>query len=228
MYEVKPERGSGRGRILHRNMLMPCNALLLEWPTQCTVGEQKHQTPHRKRQTEMTKPQTSDDSGSSDEEEHYWAHRLRHQHLKEPDVPSPVTPEIVHQLGPADEVEGPAVEVPLPKGLDSDTPISDAHSLEDNAMRGSNTQGVTQTVPDMDTPIRQVPELSETQPRRSKREKRPVETLTYESLGQPAYRVVHHNPCVNTMRPVYGQYSVPWLYPQMCGIDRVQLPVRHY
>lgn len=41
VYKVKPECGSGRGRIFHHNMLMPCNALPVEEPVQKAVQKQK-------------------------------------------------------------------------------------------------------------------------------------------------------------------------------------------
>lgn len=34
VYEVKPERGTGRARVLHRNMLMSCNSLPFEEPVE--------------------------------------------------------------------------------------------------------------------------------------------------------------------------------------------------
>lgn len=73
VYEVKRERGTGRGRILHQNMLMPCHASPLEKPAQCTVGGQKPHSQQRKRQTETKTQQIPADSENSDEEEHYWA-----------------------------------------------------------------------------------------------------------------------------------------------------------
>lgn len=97
VYDIKHEQETGRGRILHRNMSMPCHALLLGQPVQCSVGGQKPQSKEEK-QTETRTHETSDDSESSYEEEHYWTHRLRHHHHShEPDVAPPVTPELVHQ-----------------------------------------------------------------------------------------------------------------------------------
>lgn len=242
-YEVKPERGTGRGRILHRNMLMPCHALLLEQPVQCTVGGQKPQSQQRKRQTETKAHQASDDSESSDEEEHYWTHRLRHHHHhQEPDVAPPVTPGLIHQPEPGVEMEESTVDAPPQRSMDNDTSASDAASLMDkdvsasdtaslmdNTTTGRNTEEVKPTVPVADLPNDEATELSELQPRRSQRDRRPKETLTYESLGQPVHRVVHHNLLyVNTMGPVYGQYGMPWVSPQILGTHLIQLPVGYY
>lgn len=113
--------------------------------------------------------------------------------------------------------------------MDMDTSASDTASLMGNTTTGRNTEEVTQTVPVADPPNDQATELSETQPRRSQRDRRPRETLTYESLGQPVHRVVHRNPLyVNTMGLVYGQYGMPWVSPQMWGTHLVQLPVGYY
>lgn len=50
-----------------------------------------------------------------------------------------------------------------------------------------------------------VTELFETWPRRSQRDRRSKETITYQSPGQPVHPVVDCNPLyVNTMGPEYG------------------------
>lgn len=127
VYEVKPERGTGRGRILHRNMLMPCHALPVEKPAQCTVGGQKPHSQQRKTQTKTKTPQIPADSESSDEEEDYWAHRLRHHHhhSQEPDVAPPVIPDEVHQPGPGAETGRSTVDTPLQMFMDNHTPDND-------------------------------------------------------------------------------------------------------
>lgn len=234
VYEVKPERGTGRGRILHRNMLMPCNALPLERPAQFSVGGQKPHSQRRKRQTETKANQMN--SESSDEEEHYWAHRLRHHHQsREPDVAPSVAPGVVQQ--PAPGAEECRAETSLPILMDNDTSENDTQILMDNDTSGDDTQilvdsdttgdgiqEVARTVQSADLPGNQEPKLSETQPRRSQRERRPKETLTYESLGQPVHRVVglHNSPLyVNTLSPVYEQYGMPWASPELWGAHLV-------
>lgn len=132
----------------------------------------------------------------------------------------------MHQPDPGVETEESTVDASLQGCMDNDTSASDTPSLMDNATTGRDTHEVTQTVPVADLPYSQATELSETQPRRSQRDRRPRETLTYESLGQPVHRVIHRNPLyVNTMGPLYGQYGMPWVSPQMWGTHLVQLPV---
>ena len=228
VYEVKPERGTGRGRILHRNMLMPCNALPLEEPAQRIMGGQKPHIQQNKRHKENQIKETSEDSESSDEEEYYWAHRLRQHHHQpgEQDVAPPITPEIQGQPELGAEPEEFRMETPVQMLVDGDTTGND--------ITGCDTEEVTQAAQSADLPSSKEPEPSDTQPRRSQRERRPKETLTYESLGQPTHRVVgpHTNPLyVNTLAPAYGQYSMPWPPPQMFGTHPVYptlVPVGYY
>ena len=57
IYEVKPERGNGRSRVLHRNLLMPCDYLPLETPAEIT--------------TRVTQCQESDEDSGDEYELHY-------------------------------------------------------------------------------------------------------------------------------------------------------------
>jgi len=41
IYEVKPELRKGRSRILHRNLLLSCNHLLIEGQSNKDVGQEK-------------------------------------------------------------------------------------------------------------------------------------------------------------------------------------------
>lgn len=69
-----------------------------------------------------------------------------------------------------------------------------------NVTTGHDTQDVKQTV----RPARQSQQLSERQPYRSQRERRPKETLTQESLGQPIHRsgtIRWHKHLDNIVRP---------------------------
>lgn len=226
VYEVKPESGSGRGRVLHRNMLMPCNALPLQKPAQNTVREQKPYTQQRKRHKETEIRESSEESNeSSDEEMHYWAHRLRHHHHEpgeQNDAPQSI-PEKVPQLELRAEAEEFKMDAPVQMLVGNDTTGNDQLTPE-----------MTQTAPSADLPGNQEPEPSDIQLRRSQRERRPKETLTYESLGQPTQRVVglHTNPLyVNAMAPEYGQYRMSWPFPQMLGTPVLYptlVPVGYY
>ena len=60
VYEVKPEQGRGRSRVLHRNLLLPCDHLPLETDLQTK--------PRRKKNTSVA-PVTGTDLEEEDEEE---------------------------------------------------------------------------------------------------------------------------------------------------------------
>jgi len=162
VYEVKPESGSGRGRILHRNMLMPCNALPLEKPAQNTVREQNPHIRQRKRCKETEIRGTSQESDeSSDDEMHFWAHRLRHHH-HEPGEQND-TPQGIPEKAPQPELRAEGeefkVETPVQMLFDNDTTGNDEPTPE-----------ITQIVPSADLPSNQEPEPFDIQLRRSQRE----------------------------------------------------------
>lgn len=155
VYEVKPECGTERRRILHRNMLMPCDAFPLREPAQRALQRQSHRN-SRNRRENANRTETLEDSVSSDEGEYYWAHRLRHHHQQfgEQNVPSPASPGTVHQpeLTAGPEQEEFRIETPVEMTMDSIT-RSYTHKLTEPA----------------DLPNAQE-ELLDTQPHRSQRE----------------------------------------------------------
>lgn len=208
VYEVKPERGTGRSRILHRNMLMACNALPLEETAQKTAREQNPQQKKRRREIEMQ--ELSEDSESSVEETYQWDHRQRHHHQPgNQNIEPQTTPETAPQPELSAEAEEFRMETPM-------------QMFADNDITEYDTQEMIPTFQTAELPSNQESELCDTQPRRSQRERRPKEILTYESLGQPTHRMVglHINPLyVSTVAPAYGQYSMP--LPQMFGTHSV-------
>lgn len=94
----------------------------------------------------------------------------------------------------------------------------DEQATEDSAE--SETEHQTETAGSGDqSPNPGSPE-PEFQLRRSQRERRPKETLVYDTLGQPSHRVVklHSNLAyVNALGTLKGQYSGPWLTPFVWG-----------
>ncbi|XP_032363178.1 uncharacterized protein LOC116675624 [Etheostoma spectabile] len=179
VYEVKAENGTGNSRILHRNMLMPCDALPQQEPAKKT-GKNLH-IQKAKRHRESKTKDTSEDLETSSDDECYWANRLRHHHHKpgEQNVAPQNAPEIIQPEAEA-ETEEVRVETPAPVLVAQDTTERDIGSTEE----------VSHTVSAADCPVNQESELTDMQPRRSQRERRPRETLTYDSLGHPTHRVV--------------------------------------
>ena len=202
VYEVKSLSGTGRGRILHRNMLLSCDALPLQELENKTILNQLIQ--NAKRHRNKTKD-TSEDSESSSEDEYYWANRLRHHHHKTgaQNVAPQNAPEIL-QPEPEADVEEVRGDTPAPVLVDNDTTGIDFTRVD--------TEEVPLTVRAADCTGNQEPELTDMQPHHSQRERRPRETL-YDSLGRPKHRVVGlpTNPLyVNALAPGYGQYCMTW------------------
>ncbi|XP_048097779.1 uncharacterized protein LOC125293731 [Alosa alosa] len=62
VYEVQPEDGQGRTRVLHRNLLLPCDFLPVEMDTpEKNRGEKQHKQ-KKSRPTQYTEPESSSDS----------------------------------------------------------------------------------------------------------------------------------------------------------------------
>lgn len=181
VYEVRSERGTGRSRILHCNMLMPCNALPLQESARSTGKGQNPLSQKGKRHRDNKATETSEDTGSSEEEERYWAHKLRQrQHLeyRKQKGASPISPE----SDPQPELNAEAEQFSMDRPADND--------FTGNVIAGQDTQEVIQTVPFANLPSMEEAEAPDASPRRSQRDRRPKQTLTYDSVGQPTHRVV--------------------------------------
>lgn len=81
VYEVAPE-GGGKCRVLHRNLLLPCDSLPLSHPETDPQPKRASPTPRRKRGQKTDKQIESSDSDSSDEGElvcHFPNHQQQRQ-----------------------------------------------------------------------------------------------------------------------------------------------------
>jgi len=72
IYKVAPEKGPGRSRILHRNILMPCDALLdpISIPDSDTKATQKPKPIRSKQRHKPVLKEREEDESSSEEEEY--------------------------------------------------------------------------------------------------------------------------------------------------------------
>lgn len=225
VYEVKPERGTGRGRILHRNMLMPCNALPLSHSTRTESNRSKPK--HRSKDTHLSNQ--SEDPESSDEEELYWTQEVncQHQQPRQEAVTPPVASGQTCHLEHPTDAQGQSMDT---QQLRADAEEFEMDIVPDQDFSERDIAEPTQTVPSLDKPSGPEAHMSDTVLRRSQRERRPRETLTYDTLGQPVRRVIglSANPLyVSTVTPVYGQYSMPWISPQMPYYPTI-IPVGYY
>ncbi|XP_033119514.1 uncharacterized protein LOC117118893, partial [Anneissia japonica] len=91
VYEVRPEHGNGRTRVLHRNLLCPCDALITDTPkfgTTCTKKVKKVPEQRVRNTSEGHTTQSGDVADSDDEDEVYLPYTL----ITEPNSQPPHAP----------------------------------------------------------------------------------------------------------------------------------------
>ena len=97
VYEVKPETGPGRARILHRNLLLPCNHLPVDVASN---------TPHRQKPRKEIRRETNQaptilvEESSDDESEHY---ELNFEPERQPELQTDHSPEAVSEILPGNQ-----------------------------------------------------------------------------------------------------------------------------
>lgn len=70
VYQISPENGIGRDRVIHRNLLLPCDHLPLELPSAQTLLQQRNvQRPARRKKTPRHNHQQQPASDSSSEDD---------------------------------------------------------------------------------------------------------------------------------------------------------------
>lgn len=182
VYEVKPEMGSGRPRMLHRNMLLPCDFLPVDEPLPSRT-KKKSQNRNKAGKKTQPAPQQAVSEAESDleEEDDRWGFMITPEQHITPNQAS-------HQLNPeAEEFE------PCPASTGTGL-----HTVMDTEDRGTPADfriEPGQTVEEVDIPDpgagssdhSDLEEEIYSPPRRTypRRGRRPPKTLTYDSLGQP-------------------------------------------
>ena len=97
VYEVKPETGPGRARILHRNLSLPCNHLPVDVASK---------TPHRQKPRKEIRRETNQaptilvEESSDDESEHY---ELNFEPERQPELQTDHSPEAVSEILPGNQ-----------------------------------------------------------------------------------------------------------------------------
>ncbi|XP_077592751.1 uncharacterized protein LOC144210158 [Stigmatopora nigra] len=177
IYEVRPERGKDRSRILHRNLLMSCDHLPVEiTPEEGKIGTR---TPRKKQQP--ASHQESDEESDDEDDFHYELRQLNERGTQE------MEPE--HRPLPVDqthEVRGPA---------SGPVQVEEDHQLEDLPGEGANpplegpsAEQLSETFPP--TAVTEPEALTDERPRR---ERHPPRRTTYDHLGIPS--------CYSTQSP---------------------------
>ena len=211
VYEVQPEHGKGRVKTLHRNLLLPCDSLpareVEKTTTEHTSTKQNPQRRrHRRSPPSTPQPSTLESTDSDSEHEYFlrWQNRCAAQYGTQAETRKEGTDHDVPEVDPAgdayDDVDVPQVEethpppnddqIPPPSSVDSGEMIADPASGENGENDGQETES---------HPMQQR--------RSSSRNRRPPQTLSYDTLGTPVSHapnidaVSAHKPPSHTQNP---------------------------
>ncbi|XP_022809302.1 uncharacterized protein LOC111346273 [Stylophora pistillata] len=182
VYEVKPEAGPGRNRILHRNLLLPCNNLPINIPNEVSQRrEGRIEKDKRSTAYQIPVPQAEElEDGTCSNDEYTIT------------PGNPYTGQFIEEAV-TEELAKSSVEEKQPKPTQSEDAISDhAHRgkvisdqtvLEETEETGlENGKGQDPLAQDNNSP----PDNPELEPR-LKRQRHPPTVLTYNTLGNPTY-----------------------------------------
>lgn len=171
IYEVAPEQGKGRGsRILHRNLLLPCDSLPLE--IQLTPAKLKRKT---KAQTSKAKEVTDQEEDDSDDDDCGYCYMPF-------DRPSPVNADEEDVNDPETQQQN----VPQQAAQNMENMLNE-EEIQDQEEMQVEEEPVTEER--MSVPPSPIPDDNNeaAQPyQRPARERRPPRVFTYDRLGQPA------------------------------------------
>uniref|UniRef100_A0AAQ6ID30 Gypsy retrotransposon integrase-like protein 1 n=1 Tax=Anabas testudineus TaxID=64144 RepID=A0AAQ6ID30_ANATE len=169
IYELRPEYGKGKSRILHRNLLLPCDHLPLDTEV-CLPTTNK-------RKTSQTDQKASESSEDEDEDD-YYSIEMPHQPIVQNLEPVGEMPATAHDEIPPDP-STPAVEP-------SQEEVDDDNSLEHRNVRGTNstdTEGGQESLPMVNVSQEEEMDMRYQRPQRLRR---PPKTLRYDKMGTPS------------------------------------------
>lgn len=183
VFEVRPEDGKGRTRILHRNLLLPCDFLPINLPADSQHRKVKQKSPS---QAKMKSPKQQPHARADSESE--WYEELEGAYVCCPKSPSPSNTEL-----------DPNAAVFYPQYIEETTQLwnteRETETVTDGFedIEGHRSIAMVEADPEMvteETMSDRVQNDTEgenphLQRRCSAREKRPPRTLTYETLGRP-------------------------------------------
>ncbi|XP_068115048.1 uncharacterized protein [Hyperolius riggenbachi] len=198
VYEIKPEQGRGRSRIMHRNLLLPCDYLPLEVQPKPPVKQ-------KERKKELDHKDTNQEEEDEEEEYVYYYHPVTQpQELNDDRISETTnaqvdsereTSALNNELNELDE-EAPLTNTSEPEILQEtveqeDNPREDEQSVEmqDEVLVSQSPNSVEDH-----TQVHSLP----------RRERRAPKVFTYDQLGKPTcYNVVNAN------EMLYQYYPMP-------------------
>lgn len=203
IYELRPEQGKGRSRVLHRNLLMPCDHLPFETPPKPATANKRK--PRQERSQPLTSQLQDSDEDNEDEYDFHFVlprvHRDRNvaseEHVQPKARPKPRAPAeeqgtgLQEQVAPSpppneDQVE----ELNLP----AETPPADH-------------------IPEASPSSSATPDTAELAYQHPQRERRAPRRITYDELGTPTcYSVEQMHGFQPPLQPL-PLYSLPGLVP---------------
>ena len=173
VYRVRPEHGRGKQRVLHRNLLLPCDGLPLDLPNHKRVAHK----------TSLTIPSHTSDNGESSDNKYGIAIPYPPV-VHEMDIP-PIDIEEQRDLAASEDMSDALTETQGEPSLDADPQAAEYASLPETGNTAPESE---------DSDTEEHPEDS-TRPRR---DRRPALTFTCNQMGIPEYQRL--NPVVDTIQ----------------------------
>lgn len=210
VYEVKPERGKGRSRVLHRNLLLPCDYLPVEMELSTL--------PKTKRKVDKPTSVERDDSSSEEDDEGCSQWYLPAVSSQQPvEGNSELASGNLPVIWPSEpEKEGEEIGQEVMKEHETEVQMENTEipQQEADVMEEEQLGEKADDTADEHRVLWENNSEDELECRLPKRERRPPKTFTYDYLGTPACYSVEHT---NTMACQPTQYEMQnmtqWTYP---------------
>lgn len=190
VYELRPEKAKGRSRILHRNLLLPCDHLPLE--TEGRPGT-------RKRAVEIRGEVEQTEEEDHDDEYHPVSSQQPFESLHPPTLNPMSTDESARRLQ--------AVKNMSPEPENKHEVLNQCEHLPDQEENDVEEPPVEEPIP-ASVPDKHSKNTEQVRQRPS-RERKPPKIFTYDRLGSPA--------CYNLRTPSrHTHFRVPWTVQMYC------------